>query len=195
MSFAANTGLVYIPMLDWGPQALAIDEKFVYDARQGLNIGTKGGSCASEPSSASPPTPPAIGPMRTAPEGTGEASWLIAWDPVLQKERWRAFGHGGTMATAGNLVFQVGNVPRANTGSLRAYNASTGEKLLEVAIPSTTAEYMSPPVTFMLDGRQYVVLASYITPRRPVGSLFGQARPPEGPRIYAFVLDGIGPTP
>jgi hypothetical protein len=48
---------------------------------------------------------------------------------MAQKERWRVmsargFGSGGTLATAGNLVFH---------GAI-AYNADTGEKLWETEL-------------------------------------------------------------
>jgi hypothetical protein len=47
--------------------------------------------------------------------------FLLAWDPVTQRERWRvtdagSFGGGFTVTTAGNLVFH---------GAI-AYNAQTG---------------------------------------------------------------------
>ena len=64
-----------------------------------------------------------------APDGV--RGGLQAWDPVNQKLVWRADGGGGigggTVTTAGNLVFQV-----LNDGSFRAYSADKGEKLFEV---------------------------------------------------------------
>ena len=80
---------------------------------------------------------------------------LVAWDPVNQKERWRVPGGGavggGTVTTAGNLVFQV--LP---LGHLVAYSADKGEKLLDIetGLPGG----MGPPITYMLDGKQYVSL-------------------------------------
>ena len=57
---------------------------------------------------------------------------LIAWDPVKQKEAWRqehvSPWNGGTLTTAGNLVFQG-----TADGRFVAYNATTGEKLWEIA--------------------------------------------------------------
>jgi quinohemoprotein ethanol dehydrogenase len=74
---------------------------------------------------------------------------------VAQKERWRApvggGSGGGTLTTAGNLVFQV-----INDGRLFAYRADTGEKLLEM--PTGVRGGMGPPITYMLDGKQYVAL-------------------------------------
>src|ERR1700722_20094394 len=56
------------------------------------------------------PPPPAIGPA--LPEGINGGA-LIAWDPVTQTRRWIQSGGGatggGTVTTAGNLVFQVIN--------------------------------------------------------------------------------------
>jgi quinohemoprotein ethanol dehydrogenase len=81
---------------------------------------------------------------------------LVAWDPVTQKERWRTPGGGGigggTVTTAGNLVIQV-----INDGHLVAYSADKGEKLLDVNTGLRGG--MGPPITFMLDGKQYVALA------------------------------------
>ena len=57
---------------------------------------------------------------------------LIAWDPVKQKEAWRqehvSPWNGGTLTTAGNLVFQG-----TADGRFVAYNAKTGDKLWETA--------------------------------------------------------------
>jgi quinohemoprotein ethanol dehydrogenase len=92
---------------------------------------------------------PAIGP-----EGRGNI--LIAWDPVAQKERWRAqggaagFNQGGTLSTAGNLVFSSVN------NKLVAYRADTGEQVLDLP---TGLSQMGPPMTFLLDGKQYVAVA------------------------------------
>src|SRR5262249_24076162 len=84
---------------------------------------------AAPPEGPPPPPPnaktlPKVGP--TAPEG--QRGSLVAWDPVTQKERWRTPGGGGigggTVTTAGNLVFQV--IP---DGHFVAYSADKGEKL------------------------------------------------------------------
>ena len=55
------------------------------------------------------------------------------------------------LITAGNLVIQV-----LNTGKLRAYTADKGEKLLDIDTPARNG--MGPPITFMLDGKQYIAL-------------------------------------
>ena len=91
----------------------------------------------------------------------------MAWDPVTQKERWRTPGGGsiggGTVTTAGNLVFQV-----INDGRLMAYTADKGEKLFEVQTGLRGG--MGPPITYMLDGKQYVALVGGSWKRRGSGS-------------------------
>ena len=65
---------------------------------------------------------------------------------------WRIEGGGGigggTVATAGNLVFQV-----INDGRFRAVTADKGEILYEIKTGRTG---MAPPITYEVDGKQYV---------------------------------------
>ena len=94
-----------------------------------------------------PPSPPSIGP-----EGRGNI--LVAWDPIAGKERWRGlsagFNQGGTLSTAGNLVFASVNT------RLIIYRADNGDQLMDI---TTGLSQMGPPMTFMLDGKQYVAIA------------------------------------
>ncbi|MBV1918831.1 MAG: membrane-bound PQQ-dependent dehydrogenase, glucose/quinate/shikimate family [Sphingomonadaceae bacterium] len=62
---------------------------------------------------------------------------------------------GGTMATAGGLVFSGGSQDHA----FRAYDSETGDLLFEADLPGTSA---TRPMTFQSekDGRQYIVVAS-----------------------------------
>jgi quinohemoprotein ethanol dehydrogenase len=83
---------------------------------------------------------------------------LIAWDPVEQKEAWRVervdVWNGGTLATAGNLVFQG-----AGTAQFAAYSADTGRELWSA---STQTGVIAGPITYTVDGEQYVaVLAGW----------------------------------
>ena len=77
---------------------------------------------------------------------------LLAWDPVARKPRWTveygAYWNGGTLATAGNLVFQG-----TAAGDFIAYNATTGEKLWS---SWATTGIVAPPITYSIDGKQYV---------------------------------------
>jgi len=150
-----------------------------------------------------PPVPPATPLPAIGPEGRGNI--LVAWDPVAKKERWRGlsagFNQGGTLSTAGNLVFSSVNT------RLLAYRADTGDQVLDVA---TSLSQMGPPMTFMLDGKQYVAVAGG-PPQAPGRGGFGgdgggrgavpppatPGAPPAAPaapaqpsKMLVFVLDG-----
>ena len=88
----------------------------------------------------------------------GARGGLQAWDPVTQKLRWNIEGGGGigggTVTTAGNLVFQV-----INDGRFRALSADKGEILYEI---KTTRTGMAPPITYEIDGTQYVAFGGGI---------------------------------
>ncbi len=60
---------------------------------------------------------------------------------------------GGPTATAGGLVF----IGASSDEKFRAFDTQTGEKLWEVDTP---APAMATPMTYMVDGRQYVVVAA-----------------------------------
>jgi hypothetical protein len=74
---------------------------------------------------------------------------------VTQKERWYALGggqtDGGVLTTASNLVIQT--TPQ---GRFRAYTADKGEQLLDIALPLTSG--VGPPMTYQLDGKQYIAV-------------------------------------
>jgi quinohemoprotein ethanol dehydrogenase len=152
MSYNPSTGLVYIPTSTASSFNYAVEKDFTYKpGQQNMGIifgrGGRGGQPALPKAGTPPPT---IGPA--AQEGDRGGA-LIAWDPVAQKERWRRPGGGsiggGTVTTAGNLVIQV--VP---DGRLIAYSADKGEKLLEVQ--TNLRGGMGPPITYIVDGKQYV---------------------------------------
>jgi len=124
---------------------------------------------------------------------------LVAWNPVTQKEHWRTPGGGstggGTVTTAGNLVFQV--IP---DGHLVAYSADKGEKLLD--IQTGLRGGMGPPITYMLDGKQHVSLLGgqgIVLPPLPGAPPPPAGTPPPGPtvppKLLTFVLDGKAPLP
>src|SRR5947209_15959006 len=80
---------------------------------------------------------------------------LIAWDPVKQKEVWRVEHvspwNGGTLTTAGNLVFQG-----TADGRFVAYNATSGAKLWESPVGTGV---VAAAATYMIDDKQYVSIA------------------------------------
>ncbi len=94
---------------------------------------------------------------------------LIAWDPVAQQPAWQIpqqrNPNGGTLTTAGNLVFQG----RAD-GKFLAYDALTGKELwrFDAGLGITAA-----PITYEIGGRQYVsVLVGWGGVAAGIGSLF-----------------------
>jgi PQQ-dependent dehydrogenase (methanol/ethanol family) len=203
MSFNPATGLVYLPASPGGSFNYSSDPNFKYQqGKQNMGItfggfGRGGAAAAGDAANAAGaapaappkplPAPPAIGP--TPPEGNGRGGVLLAWDVVAQKERWRAQGGGGigggTVTTAGNLVFQV--IP---DGRLVAYTADKGDKVLDVQTGLRGG--MGPPITYMLDGKQYVALAG------GSGALptFGPPAGGRGPAPAAPApAGGAGPAP
>jgi PQQ-dependent dehydrogenase (methanol/ethanol family) len=129
-------------------------------AGAGFNVPT-----GPPPGATTAPALPSVGPVdKDGKFYTG--SWLIAIDPSTQKEKWRVQGGGsiggGTLATAGNIVFQT-----TNQGRLIAYRADTGEKLHEIATNQTGG--IGPPITFMVDGKQYIAVAGGQGPRGGFG--------------------------
>ncbi|MAG31329.1 MAG: PQQ-dependent dehydrogenase, methanol/ethanol family [Deltaproteobacteria bacterium] len=132
MSFNPETGLVYLPAMEI-PFSFQRDSEFVY--RPGTwNLGID--SVAGTVSMVSSP-----------PRG-----YLLAWDPRAQREVWRVEHrrpwNGGTLSTAGNLVFQA-----TGHATFEAYRASDGERLFEA--PTGTG-VVAPPISYRVDGDQYV---------------------------------------
>jgi quinohemoprotein ethanol dehydrogenase len=174
MAFNPNTGLMYFPASLNGSFVFAVNRDFV--PKPGLppvvrvGVATGGGANATEP--------PAIGPAPV----TGQRGALVAWDPVAQKERWRADGGGGagggTLTTAGNLVFQV-----RGDGHLLAYRADDGTKLADIETGLTGG--LGPPITFEIDGKQHIALMG----NSGGGQRGGGAQTLQVPKIRAFVVN------
>ena len=105
---------------------------------------------------------------------------LIAWDPIARKRVWvvdhTSIINGGTLATAGDLVFQ-GNAD----GEVVAYHANTGERLWTYF---TGMAIMAPPVTYLIDGVQYMSIAS------GWGGGMGQRIPP-GEHLHKYFQEGV----
>ncbi|MET0389395.1 MAG: PQQ-dependent dehydrogenase, methanol/ethanol family [Polyangiales bacterium] len=141
MSFSPKTGLVYLPAQNI-PIALMDDKEWKRDVPLDNRAGTGHGWN----------TGMYINPIETQGKPFGR---LLAWDPVAQKEKWRVEHvspwNGGTLVTAGNIVFQG-----TAEGRFVAFNAATGEKLWE---SPTGAGVIAAPSTYLVDGKQYVSIA------------------------------------
>jgi PQQ-dependent dehydrogenase (methanol/ethanol family) len=175
MSYSPQTGLAYLPAQNI-PLSLMDDKDWKFNesapARPHSGLGWNTAMFIN----AEPP--------KSKPFGR-----LIAWDPVAQKPAWTVEHvspwNGGTLVTAGNLVFQG-----TADGRLVAYNAKSGEKLWET--PTGTG-VVAAPNTYMVDGKQYVSVAV------GWGGVYGiaqRATERQGPgTVYTFVVGGKAPAP
>ncbi|NNL85815.1 MAG: PQQ-dependent dehydrogenase, methanol/ethanol family [Myxococcales bacterium] len=88
-----------------------------------------------------------------APADTG-SSGVMAWDPVRQRIAWKhetpGVFNGGTLTTAGNLMFQG-----QADGRFIAYRATDGTKLWEYDAKHGIA---ASPISYEVDGRQHIAL-------------------------------------
>ena len=160
MAFNRETGLVYLP---------AKNNNFFYQMTDRLeytkgvwNTGTifRGGDR----------------PVR--PEIQGPTTFFLAWDPAENREVWRVEStgeNGGTLSTAGNLVFW------GSGDRMIAFDARSGEELWSAEVGRGT----SSPMTYALDGRQYVTILG--------GRATRGARPDaDAPAVWTFSLDVAG---
>src|SRR5260370_4859685 len=175
MSFNPQTGLVYLPAQNV-PLNLTPEKTFTHNAPTPGKFAGASGWNVGFMLNATPPKAPAFGR-------------LLAWDPVKQKEVWRAEyvapWNGGTLTTAGNLVFQG-----TADGRFIAYNATTGEKLWET--PTGTG-VVAAASTYLIDGVQYVSVAV------GWGGVFGisqRVTELQSPgTVYTFAVNGKAPLP
>jgi alcohol dehydrogenase (cytochrome c)/quinohemoprotein ethanol dehydrogenase len=141
MSFSPKTGLVYIP---------ANLAAFPYMAQKdwkasdiGFQTGLDGATVAMPADKAA-----RAGAMSAT---TGA---LIAWNPATQKAAWTVPyatpWNGGTLATAGNLVFQ-GDAD----GNFSAFSADKGRKLWSFGAQSGI---IAAPMSYSIGGEQYVAI-------------------------------------
>jgi alcohol dehydrogenase (cytochrome c) len=132
MAYSKDTGLFYVPSNEWAMDIW--NEPVSYK---------KGAAYLGAGFTIKPTNEKFIGVLR-------------AMDPKTGKEVWRyenpAPLWGGVMTTAGNLVFT--GTPE---GYLKAFDAKTGEELYKF---NTGSGVVGTPVTWMMDGEQYVSVAS-----------------------------------
>jgi quinohemoprotein ethanol dehydrogenase len=178
MSWNPATGLMYVP---------GSNSTFVYSATPNYVFKKGQWNTGSSIVPANQPDPPAIGP----PAVKGQDGFLVAWDPIAQKERWRvtysASFNGGTVATAGNLVFQG-----TADGRLVAYNAESGSKLWEMSLG---VRNMASPIAYELGGKQYIAIlggraANPAAGLRGGAGVAGQDQSGPGPKLFIFGLGG-----
>lgn len=141
MAFNPTTGLVYIPAQD-APYLYKSDPNF-RPQKIGFNTGTDMGA----------------EPLPRDPEArrkffSGVKGFLLAWDPVQQREAWRVpypgTTNGGILTTAGNIVVQ-GNA----AGQLSVFRATDGKRLWTSDVQTAA---LAAPVTYAVRGIQYISL-------------------------------------
>ena len=166
MSYSEATGLVYIPTMN-----LCMDmEGIQADYKRGafyLGVNFDLGK---------------VGPG-------GHMGGVKAWDPIKQQEVW--FNKedlpytGGMMTTKSNLLFH-GDIK----GVFKAVDAKTGKTLWKF---NTGSGITAAPMTYTLDGKQYIAVVSGRTLSIP--AFFGAlgekmvAASPEGGTMYVFALN------
>jgi quinohemoprotein ethanol dehydrogenase len=137
MSFSPKAGLVFIPAMDQGRVYIDPPQLKGWAFPQGQRIANGIGA-----------PPPNLAPRKPT-------SFLLAWNPLTQREAWRVplegpRGSGGTAATAGNLLF----AGRA-TGQFTALAADSGKQLWSF---DAGAAVMAQPITYLAGGKQYVAV-------------------------------------
>ncbi|HTJ19568.1 MAG TPA: c-type cytochrome, partial [Steroidobacteraceae bacterium] len=178
MSYSPLTGLVYFAALE-SASYYKHDDKFEFRDRT-WNTGL---STTRDPAN-----------EKTVADAakSSHGAFLIAWDPVKQQEAWRVAyqraGNGGTLSTGGKLVFQ-GSVD----GNLNAFAADTGNKLWSYDAQNAI---MGGPITFQLDGEQYIATLAGLGGVAMGGALAGggQQRSEYG-RVVAFKIGGTAELP
>ena len=138
MSYNPETGLVYIP----AQITAMLYEDFGQRPAVAPNLWNVGVAPLRLPDDAA----------ALAAIGEQSGGSLLAWDPVTQQARWEvpydAPWNGGTLSTAGNLVFQG-----TADGRVVAYGADSGELLWQS--PANTG-VIAAPMSYSVDGEQYV---------------------------------------
>lgn len=169
MAFNPETGLVYIPASD-------LATWYHFDPAKSK---TMGGGIAYDN-------------YHNLKDGGPFKGKLVAWDPVKQRSEWEhdigAPYQGGTLTTAGNLVFQG-----TTEGQFVAYRADTGERLWSF---EAGAGILGAPSTVEIDGKQLVLVPTGSGTTAAVGfnPLLGGLK--GGPsRLLAFALDGNAVLP
>jgi quinoprotein glucose dehydrogenase len=107
----------------------------------------------------SPCTPPPWGELAAVDLAAGTIKWrrtLGVLDKLMRMPipiAWGTPTGGGPIATAGGVTF----IGATMDERLRAFDTETGEQLWETFTPTSN---MATPMTYLVNGRQYVVIAS-----------------------------------
>jgi len=163
MAYSAQTGLVYFSASN-NALGYAPDRNFNPNPRVsnlGIDLAASGAVSAE---------------LAELPRG----SYVVAWDPVARRERWRTDGTAaGMLATAGDLVFR-GN------GSALVANAADDGRLLWSSQDVQTG-IVAGPISFAVDGVQHVAVVA--------GRATGNYYAPTYSRLLVFRRGGNAQLP
>jgi quinohemoprotein ethanol dehydrogenase len=181
MSYSPQTGLIYIPVNQTGFNYRSAEKFEFRDSSMNLGIDMVAAGLPQDPK------------IKNAILDSVKGR-LVAWNPLEQKEAWGIERpgpwNGGTLATAGNLVFEG----TAN-GRFEAYRADSGEKIWSF---DAQTGVMAGPVTYTVNGEQYIaVLAGWggVFPMVAGEVSFKSGRVRNISRMLAFKLDGEAVLP
>jgi len=170
VSFSPTTGLAYFAVVDEGLDLHVVDPKFEMRPTD-RTLGRD---------------PRYRGPLQAQVAASNPQGRLIAWDPVAGREVWRVahpvIRSGGTLSTAGNLVFQ-GRVD----GVFAAYRATDGKMLWQFDAGIGIA---AGPITYAVGDTQYVAVVD------GPPALYSDPASRAGPgRLLVFALGGAATLP
>ncbi len=181
MSYSPVTGLTYIPVNEVG---------FNFKSPDDFEFKNQAPNYGIDMLAAGMPQDPKI---KTAILDSVKGK-LVAWDPIRQRQAWSIDRpgpwNGGTLATAGNLVFEG-----TAGGQFEAYRADTGEKVWSF---DAQTGVIAGPVTYTVKGEQYVaVLAGWggVFPLAAGEVAFKSGHVRNISRVLAFKLGGKATLP
>jgi alcohol dehydrogenase (cytochrome c)/quinohemoprotein ethanol dehydrogenase len=120
-----------------------------------------------------------------------EGYFLLAWDPVAQKQVWRqpqrGRRNGGLLATGGGLLFA------SDANDIVAYDAASGKEVWTFNVHNHA---LGAPISFQVDGEQYVaiVVGQGFATIQP-GTVVNAAEMPNTNRVLVFKLGAKGALP
>ncbi|SKC15814.1 PQQ-dependent dehydrogenase, methanol/ethanol family [Dyadobacter psychrophilus] len=145
MAYNPKEGLVYIP-IQTNSMVYGHDSAWTMNKVGGMGSGTGWNVGIGHDNTR---------PLRTESKAPKQMGKLIAWRPDTQREVWSVDHpvgwNGGILTTTTGLVFQG-----TATGDFSAYDAKTGTVLWQMNLGTGI---IAPPITYQLDGKQYVSIA------------------------------------
>ena len=164
MAFSPQTGLAYFS---------ASDNALIYAPARNFNPNARVSNLGIDLAARSPE---AQAELTRLPRG----DYVLAWDPVAQREAWRVQGgSAGMLVTAGGLLFHgAGN-------ALVARSAHDGTELW--SSESVHTGIVAGPISFELDGEQHIAVVA--------GRAAGNYYAPSYARLLVFKRGGTAKLP